>query len=494
MKQTTLGKILILLFLELSLFANVKISVDSPAIYKGDNISFTITAEGDDVKFPDIYEVKGNSILGTSSSSQTSIINGVVSKKISKSYTFTPQKSLTIPSFEVEVSGKKYQTKEIKISVLKPTASVNGADFMLELRVDKKEAYVGEEIKLTIVLKEKLNAKADKLQLGKPKLANFWIKKSGEVEQDREGEYIVQKLHYLLSPQKEGNYTIPAITAKIGKIVRNRRGGLFDDPFFSSFGTELRWKKIFSNELKLNIKPLPNNLELYGKFMIDATVDKKKIKTNKPVNLTIEIEGDGNIDDIKKFNFDIENAIVYADEPKIKNAKFTQKIAIISDSSYTIPSISLKYFDKNLKKVVITQTKPIDITVLGGKKIDKTPTIEVSKELDSKKTTLQKPQKIIVKNENSYLKYLFLLFGTVLGFALAMILGKFKTEKTKKELDIIKEIKKVKSDKKLFELLLPYSKDKIISNILDKLEQNIYQNSKNKIDKNELIEFFEEEI
>jgi hypothetical protein len=58
---------------------------------------------------------------------------------------------------------------------------------------------------------------------------------------------------------------------------------------------------------------------------------------------------------------------------------------------------------------------------------------------------------------------------------------------------MVKMIRKAKSDKALFEILLPYSKkDKIISNALNKLEANIYRGDTNKIDKEELMEVFEE--
>jgi len=47
----------------------------------------------------------------------------------------------------------------------------------------------------------------------------------------------------------------------------------------------------------------------------------------------------------------------------------------------------------------------------------------------------------------------------------------------------------------LFELLLPYSKEsETIAKALNKLEENLYKNGNNKIDKEELMEVFEEEI
>lgn len=506
----TLGKILILtIAVALHLSAGVKATVNAPAVYKGDSVNLTISAEGDKVLFPEIDAIDLNPINGTSSSQSTTIINGDVSRQVSKVYSFTPQKSLTIPPYEVNVDGKTYKTKAIKVSVLKPTASKKGEPFMVEMHVDKKEAYVGESIDLTISFKQKLDAHADKLQLGEPKLENFWVKKEQNVQKSNEGDYIVQTIHYRLFPQKEGNYTINPIEADIGTLTQRRRGigtfqdSFFNDPFFDAFGQRLKWKKIFSNQLNLHIKPLPENLELFGDFEISASVDKKSVHANKPLNLTIMIKGEGNIDDIKKFDLDIDNAIVYADEPKISSqlvngvyqGEFTQKISIIADSNFTVPSISLKYFDKTSQAVKTIHTKPIEITVVGGGKALSKPTIEVSQKsvVQAPNKSLEK-EKVVTYDEKSYIKYLFLLAGILLGGALSYIFTHLKKQDVKKPHDIIKSIKKAKTDRALFDLLLAYSKKgKVVSDALAKLEENIYKNRQHKIDKDALMDFFEEE-
>ncbi len=508
MMKQNLGKILILFTLSINLIAGVKISVNPPAIYKGDSVSFTISADGQDIKFPEVEEVGGYNIEGTSSSQSTTIINGAVTRSISKTYQFSPQKSVTIPSFEVEVDGKSYKTDETKVSVVKPTASKNGSDFVVECQVDKKEAHVGEAINFTLIFKQKLNAKASKLQLGEPQLENFWIKKVAGIDKSTQGDYIVQKIHYLLFPQKEGLYTVPPIEADIGRVQRQKRFNdpFFNDPFFSSFTKQLRWQKIFSNEVKLDIKPLPNNLELFGDFSISASVDKQESKANKPVNLTIKVEGIGNIDDVKKFELDIDGVVIYADEPKISSnfrgdeygGEFTQKVAIIADSNYTIPPIKLAFVDKNSNEVKTVESKPIDITIKGG---DKKQTLAPKIETNQKQPLVETPtkeivkEKIVIKNEESYIKYLFLVIGLFLGAFLSYLFNRFKTQNSKKESDILKEIKRAKSDKALFETLLPYSKeDKFISETLQKLEENIYKNATHKIDKNLILDFFEEKL
>ncbi len=514
MKKILGNIILISMMMAVTLFAGVKASLSAPAIYKGDSVSFTITADGSDVKFPEIDEIDGFTIDGTSSSQSTTILNGDVSKQISKIYSFRPTKSVTIPSYEVEVDGKSYKTKKLKVEVLKPTASKNGSDFLVQMSVDKKTAHVGEPINLTVSFKQKLDARAAKLQLGEPKLENFWVKKVEGVDKENEGEYIVQKLHYILFPQKSGTYTIEPIEAAIGKTVqrRSRMGGMFndpffDDPFFSTFTNSVKWQKIYSNDIKLDIKPLPNNLELYGDFKISASVDKKKVHANKPVNLTIKVTGEGNIDDVKKFDLNIDNTIVYADEPKITSnlhgdkyvGEFSQKIAIIADSNFTIPEIELEFFDKNTKQVKTIKTKPIDIEVIGGASgVNKSskPKIEMATTVnDNQQTPTQAVSKVEQNQEPNHVKYLYLLAGLILGIALTTLFNLLKNRDKKEQKDIVKQIKKAKTDKELFELLLPYSqKGKLIAKTLEKLEENIYKKANHKIDKDELMDFFEEEI
>ena len=492
---------LIIIFLSVNIFANVDVSVSSPAVYRGDIVNYTISADGTDIDFPKIKKIDKYPIIGTSSAQSINIINGTTTRTISKTYSFRPDKSLTIPSFTVKADGKSYKTKELKVEVLKPQASKNGQPFVLEMRLNKKEAFVGEPIKLTVAFKRKLNAHIDKLQLSEPKLDNFWVKKVDRVENGNEGEYIFEKRYYQIFPQKAGEFKIPPIEALIG-IVQSGNGA-FNDPFFSSFIQDLDWHKIYSNDLNLKVHPLPDNLELYGSYKIEAKADRTKVYANKPVNLTITIEGEGNIDDIKKFNPTIDSAIVYADEPKISSqlvggvyrGTFIQKIAIIADNNFTIPSMELKYFDKDTKKVKTIKTKPIDIEVIGGdKSIHKSSSIEVSpsSKIEAPKVQTITKTKIVKVKEKAYIKYIFLAVGFILGASGVLSFYLIKNRVIKRENDMVKAIKKAKNDRELFNTLLPYAKkDKIISNALNRLEENIYRNGKNKIDREELMEVFE---
>lgn len=495
-----LGSIFTAILFCTTLMAGVKTSVDRDAIYSGERVNFTISIEGKNPKFPNLNTIGGYPVLGVSTSNSINIINGNYKSTTSKTYTFSPAKSLTIPSYKVSINGKEYNTKKIKINVVKLAASKGNKNFSISMDMDKNNVFVGEPVKLDVKFKYKLDAQADKINITEPKIGDFWIKKSPKPTKSVEGDKVVMTYRYLIFPQKSGDFTIKPVEADVGTLKKRDRGGnFFNDPFFDAFDQTIQWKKYISNKLFIHVKPLPNNLEVYGSFDIKASVDKTVTKANKPVNLTIKINGIGNIDDVKKFNLDIDNVVVYSDEPKVKaglnggvyGGVFTQKVALIADSDFVIPALKFTYYDKNLKKVVTKETSPIKIKVKGGAKNKIVPKLTTNSSNKIQSTT--KVEQALPKNKISSQKaYLFLFFGFLMGILVSIGYFKFiNRKKEKKETSIINKIKKTKGDKELFELLLPYGeKDEYIKNILESLEENIYGNKKTKIDKKDIIQHF----
>lgn len=499
MKIQNLGKIVLLFLMSITVFAKVQIELITPAIYKGDEASFKISAFGEEVKFPNIDMIDSFNILGTSSSQEVSSINGNVTRKISKIYTFAPTRSVVLPSFKIEVDGKVYKTEQKNIKVVKPSASKSTDEALILLKANKTEVRVGQSIDLSIIIKEKLNANIYKINAYEPKLDNFWLRRVSDEEDTIEGDYKVKRIKFIAFPQKAGEYNIPPIKAQIGKM-RKLENDFFNDPFFDVFSNRVKWKNIYSNDLKLKVNPLPNNLEVFGTYTISASVDKYKVKANEPVNLTLVIKGLGNIDDIKKFNLDIPNAVIYEDEPKIETnlqedkyaGVFTQKIAIVAQNDYTILPIKFTYFDEKTEKIKTISTEKIDIKVKGLALEKTTPKLQSAIPTLKEEKSKQKV-KTIIKEEESFIKYLTLVLGIIIGLIAFALFNKIKNKKQKKQNDMTIAIKKAKNDKQLFEILLPYSKkDKQISNILGKLEENIYQKSNHKINKNILIDIFDD--
>ncbi len=503
MKQI-LGKIFVIFLLALPLLAGVKATVDRSVIYAGDNLNYTISIDGKNPKFPDIRDIGGNVILGVSSSQRVNIINGDYKGVISKSYTIAPTKGFEIPSFKVQSDGQTFETKPIEIKIVKPSASKPGDAYSVQIVADQTHVYVGEPVRLDVKIKYKLNANIDKISVSEPKAEDFWVKKATKPTQDTKDDWVIQTYHYLLFPQKSGTFTIDPVVANIGKVSRrNGNGGnFFNDPFFNAFNSQIQWRKIFSNQLSIDVKALPNHLEVYGAFHIKASVDKTTTEANKPVNMTIKITGIGNIDDIKKFSLNLPNVVDYSDDPSLKSSFtageyggiFTQKIALIADKNFVIPALKFSYFDKDQKLAVTKKTQPISITVIGGHTIT-TPPPQIQKAPHSVAVMTNNTQVSPTPSfdtENSVLKYWYLLVGLLIGIALTLGVLRFKRhDGTQQEMPIIKKIKKAKGDKELFDVLLGTDKEDVyISEVVEKLEENLYGKGENKISKKEIIEHF----
>ncbi len=502
MKRKLPGSLLAIVLLPIFLFADVQESVDKKVLYRGDTVTYTLSVSGKDVEFPDITEIGGNPVLSTSSSQNISIINGEYQKTISKSYSFTPKASLEIPSYKVLVNGGVEMSRPVAVKIVKPSQN-KSAPVVLDIALSKTRAYVGEPVRFDLVFKQKPNVHIDKLEIEEPKFEDFWVKKLDGVKEGVEGEYTTRTYSYLLFSQRSGKLTIPTVTANVGQLDRQSRRGM--DPFFNNvFSQQLHYTKIFSNTLELEADALPNGLELYGDYSLDVSVDKTTVAANKPLNLTIKINGAGNIDDVKPYSLEIPGAVIYANDPVIKSrvenkeyvGSFEQKIVIIADGSYTIKPFALRYFDSKSHKEVVKESQPIAITVTGGvakvSPVASAP-VELSKEIKGKPPVTEPAD--LPQTPRSWQE---LLYAAVVGFGvgglfvwLTMRNRSEQKPKKNKSTPMAQQVKKAKNDRALFELLLPYKKESsVIESALSRLEENLYHGGQQSVDRKALIAYF----
>jgi len=213
------------------------------------------------------------------------------------------------------------------------------------------------------------------------------------------------------------------------------------------------------------------------------------------------IEGEGNLDSFEPFSLAIENTTIFDDKPvfsnEMKNGKLYSKVilkyAIIADKSYNIEPFILKYLHPKSGVVKTLKSKRYKIKVkqiLG--KANKpeliTGTSSTTKEHDCPK--LQK-----VQSESTYLKWLMLLFGIMLGVLLAQLFGRPKKEKSRKvkNLAVEERIKKAKRRVDLIAILLPYIDQPEVELFVRELE-NMDTKRLNKKIKATALKLFEREL
>jgi len=369
-------KIMLLLQLSiLSLWAgSVTAKVSDTEVVAGNRVELTIEAKGESIEFPTIDSVGNYPVEGTSHSSSMSykMINGTTTKENIKSrvITFTPDKDMTIPSFEVEVDGVKLKTDPIDIKLVKSLAPTptSGGKVTLTMTTNKDEVFVGEPVELQVFFSERRDAQLLKVEFGKPNFKDFLVKDMGDEKTYNKGNYTVHELRYILTPKDEGNFTIPSATANVAFRKRSR------DDFFGTFFDRPDWKRVVSNTRTLKVKPAPQDTDLIGNFTIEDSVDAAKVKANKPVNLTLRISGEGNLEDFEGPKYEIDGVTIYSDDAKVSSqvvggklmSQYEKKFVFISDKDFTIPARSFTLFDTTTQKVKNLQMKAHTIKVTGG--------------------------------------------------------------------------------------------------------------------------------
>ncbi len=465
-----LGKILFIIFLIPSaIYASVTSSVNYKSVSKGEMVIFSLKINGTDIQRPIINTICDSDVISTSSQTSIEIVDGDYKKSYVLSYKFMPQKSCGIKPIDVEVDGKTETSKALKVEV-KPMSQDKNADFLLTLETPKKEFFVGEPFELTLLFKQKRSAEAVDSKFTTPPMKGFWIKGEAKPQRRNDGEYTITTVRYILAAQREGNLKIEPAQMSIASRTSSR-------DVWGSFAPQIKWRSYFSNKLDLNIKPIPFGASLVGEFTISAKADKTKINPNEAVNITVEVHGSGNLEDIKTFKPYVEDVSVFDEKISVEGMKLTQKLALVGDNDFLVPSFELKFFNPKTNKIETITTDEIKVEVLGQK---------VKPELKIKR---EKTQPVVAKKEETqvakselttmWMSFIFAL-GTVFGIVL-MLLKPWSMFKSEKSINI-------KDEKLLLMKLLPFKDDKNVQKILDVLENNIYSEDKKKIDKKVLKE------
>jgi hypothetical protein len=479
----------ILLGLQLTLLmafgASVTAKVDNTEVVRGGSVELTLEARGDDVKFPTIDRVGDYVVESISNMSKSSyrIINNRSSQEILKEQVirFTPDINMTIPPFEIEVDNQKLMTKAIEIVVVDSKAPTpNGsAKFTLSMKSNKSTLYVGEPTLLSIYFSVRADVDLMDFRSEQPQLQGFITKELKGDRSHRQGEYVVHEFRYMITPTIEGSSTIAPIRAKVAERTETR------DSFFGTFFDKPKWSQIVSNGVDLSIKPLPHSSDLVGDFNISTEIDTQNIKPNKPINLTINISGEGSLEDFDNISYDIDGVTIYSDDATISSqvidskivSKYSKKFVFIGDSNFTIPSKSISSFNYKTNKSKELTIDSYDIVVKGKSRA------VVVQSATPPQTTIQPTEDNPLPKEES-LDTTLLLIGSFLLGALSM-LGVLK-------LPLLWSYIRPKKVVNSLEILYPHTND---SHEVEEMVRRLYAkrggDKSIKIDKKELAKLVE---
>lgn len=282
-------------------------------------------------------------------------------------------------------------------------AATASGDLFIKAYADKLNPYQGEQVIVTYKIYTKVNVTQyaiDKL----PAYTGFWsnnlTKENEKPKQYYETigstKYAVAEIRkFALFPQKTGVLKVDPLEVECTMQVINKQkyndpfSSFFNDPFFSNFGNSYFdtystvEKKIYSNALTLNVKALPANGQpedfsgSVGKFAMETSIDKKEVKTNEAINLTVTFTGIGNLNlidkpsiefpaDLETYDPDIKDNTVTSATGVSGSKTFSYLIIPRNAGDFTIPSFDYSYFDLTKGSYVTLSSPEYKIKVAKG--------------------------------------------------------------------------------------------------------------------------------
>jgi hypothetical protein len=288
----------------------VRARVDRSSVPLGRTLTLTITAEGTmrQVSAPSLPPLQAFVVQSSGSSTNMSWVNGQMSASKSWSYTLAPREvgTFTIGSAEIEFDGDVYRTDPIEVEVVESGAAAparpeqrqpsgvdsGGKDVFVTTSVDKKRAYVNEQITLSFKLYRRVSLMEPRY--GAPDLTGFWVEELGDQEEYYE---VVDGSQYRVTELRTALFGAKAGTATIGQATLSYSEGRSGFPFFSGG----RPRVLTTRPIEVEVLPLPREGRpadfegAVGDFAVSARLDADNVPALSPVTLRVRVSGVGNI-------------------------------------------------------------------------------------------------------------------------------------------------------------------------------------------------------
>ncbi len=387
--------------------AEVELSarLDTHTVYEGESFTLIVTVDGPmrGIESPDVSALEDFALLGTSSSSSFSFVNGKASGSKTFKYTLIPQVSgsLEIPAIPVIVKGRKYFTKPIAVRAQpasgggrtqargrqadrpgQPTAARDDGEGNRQVFIrswtDKQRSYVGEQITHHFALYRNPRARfLGTPQYTPPELTGFWAEPLGdEISGYRKIEgrdYATTELRTALYPSEPGSLSIGPASVR----VRLRSSSSWDLFSFDS-GPD---KVLRSPPVAVEVLPLPEAGKPAGfqgtvarDLRLATRIDPGPYEAGQPVTLLIELSGVGNPrafaeprldpgEDFKLYESDLKSETEVDEEQIRVRKRFSRVVVPRREGSLTLPGVSYAWFDPASGRYRTARTRDISLTV-----------------------------------------------------------------------------------------------------------------------------------
>ncbi len=376
---------------------NIAVSLDRESIAADEQAVLQIEISGSvqDLPNPTLPDLQKVEIYSQGRSSNISIVNGQVSSSVTYRYILIPQQPGTYPisGISLQYNGRTYSGNAVTLTVstagsqtqnrLQQRATESdgsGKDYFLELSVDDKNPYVGQQVIMTLKLFIAVQFYGSP-SLEEPSTTGFWTEVLGNktpyYQKMNNRTYRVIERKYAIFPSQSGPLTIGRATITATVAVRSRQRDPFDmfgDLFGQGQQVQIRSEPLRVIARELPAQGKPNDFSgTVGRYSMSATVNKTMTEAGQPVTLTIKISGNGNIKSVaepvipESQDFRVykagSNEQINKSADQLSGTKVIEQVFIPKrPGEMTIPGLSLNFFDPGKGTYQTVRTDEIKIT------------------------------------------------------------------------------------------------------------------------------------
>src|SRR5688572_4856048 len=344
-------------------------TVDRTTLSTDDTLTLTVSVNAN--ADPGLPTLSGFNVVGNSSSSQITIINGAFNMAVSHIYYLQPYEtgSLVIDPISVTVDGQTFSTDPISVQVSQgtgnpggPSASVvpstnptaptstdfQGQNLFVEAEVNDSTPYVGEQIVYTLRFyqaRDIFNA-FEQPQYVAPPFTGFWT------ENTEQSQYQVQAGGHLYDVTELRTVLFPSV---MGPVTIEPARLVIPGSFFSQ-GGELRTEPV-SVEVKPMSAGAPASFTgAVGQFSLEAHTDISQSKVNEPITWLVTLSGWGNLNSLadpiwpempewRTFETKASTNAQFQDGHLAGSRVYEHLLVPQAEGEYIIPAVEYTYFD-----------------------------------------------------------------------------------------------------------------------------------------------------
>ncbi|MBN2481641.1 MAG: protein BatD [Bacteroidales bacterium] len=357
----------------------------------------------------ELPEIRDFEFLGGPSQGQSqsiSVVNGKITRTSTYQYTYffraTKEGRYTIPAASAKIENEIYRSNPVSIEVVsvqapssrqnqsegsgtEQPASIDENSLFIRLTADKTEAYIGEQITVTIKLYSQVNLSGVDLAFKGPDFTGFFMEPvdvpplrnlEREVyDGDIYGTGILRQL--VIIPQHAGEITIGSFSVDVSvrQEVRRRIADSFFDDFFFPEVQNVQYT-LSSKPLRIRVKPLPDSTPgsftgAVGNFRLSSALSRTETATNEPLTLKYMISGTGNLKLMDELKVDVPaglekyDPVINTNMDNAKSGTKTFEYLIIPQNAgtYVIPPAEFTYFDpvSSEYRTLFSQSYKVDV-------------------------------------------------------------------------------------------------------------------------------------